>query len=289
MFERPDAEYLQDLLAGYVLGHLDTEERRYLEEQIAQDPQLQQVLHQLEHALGSMSPPRSRTQAPAFYQLQQIKAVRPSSMTKLHPPVHRRTAKRIVIGSGVAAALAIAISTPWLISRYRLPNITLERWSGREPALKTDHSMDALESWNSLQQLIDDHIDEPHPDQTVMDPASDTTNQLMTTLQNYMPDAETLITLETAQTELLDGSHYAQTHLQGVRFTYQHPKTLISVYQLQLGIGHPIAFPPKGDIYLEAESGPNLVLWRHGHILYGIVAELPINELKQLSHSTNVR
>ncbi|MEO1741894.1 MAG: hypothetical protein AAFR99_08825, partial [Cyanobacteria bacterium J06629_9] len=59
MFERPDADYLQDLLAGYVLGTLDRVERHYLEEQMARDPKLQRILYQLEHALEAVEKPTS--------------------------------------------------------------------------------------------------------------------------------------------------------------------------------------------------------------------------------------
>jgi hypothetical protein len=284
MFEHPDADYLQDLLAGYVLGHLDPVELHYLQQQVSQDPQLQRVLHQLEYALGSLTDhlPVTPITAPLI----------PSSIAYLpvvsgaHVPITRRTARRIVIGSGLAAAIAIAVGLPWLLSRSRFSDLLADRFSTPSDTVET---LNALQVWHGLQTLIDHHANAAaHADHAGIDLDSEEAEQILTTLHNYMPDVDQMIVLEHPLAQLIGGSHYEQPHLQGICFTYQlNHKILVSVYQLRLGISHTLEFPPQTNLYIDTGVGTNLVLWRQGSILYGIVADLSISELQQLRRMTN--
>lgn len=275
MFERPDADYLQDLLAGYVLGTLDRVERHYLEEQMARDPKLQQVLYQLEQALETVETPSRSDRIPS---------------TAL-PPVKRRTApvqaperrraKWVIVMSALAAVGVVSVSLPWLRQRYDLPQFVSD-WIPKQ-----SQSTQSLTAWHSLKFLIEDHsrIQTAQTEQPPADIADAELDEAYVTLEQIFAETVGIQALTRDDVRLLRGSYYEQPHLHGLRLSYrlgpQNPATadtVLTVYQLQPRSDAELWL--DGQVFLESSTGTNLLVWRADGMVYAIAAQLPLDQLR---------
>jgi len=276
MFERPDADYLQDLLAGYVLGTLDRVERHYLEEQMARDPKLQQVLYQLEQALDTVEHPHHHRQA----------ALPKAAPTVRRPvqtrPPERRWAKWIIVLSALSAVGVVSVALPWLRQRYEIRQFVSSWIPGHA---EVDSSLTA---WQGLQLLLEDHTRVQQATQAESTPAIlDPTEQeeIYATLEQVFGETGGLQTLTGDNIYLLRGNHYEQPHLHGLRLTYrlgeQNPATsgtVITVYQLQPQGEQDLWLP--GRVFIEASNGTNVLVWRSQSTIYAIAAQLPLETLR---------
>jgi hypothetical protein len=277
MFDRPDADYLQDLMARYILDSLSQEEALYLQQQIHQDPQLQQVLTQLEYALGSLSSrPLSFTPQALGSSQPMMSASPPQAVPPTMSLPHRKTARRIIFGSGLAAATAIIASLPWLLSEHRINQSLLAISSEPQPVEPQD-------TWQNFQDLLTNHLNASYQLQSAGTPTAAETEYLMATLSNFLPNPQRIPLFRQDSAQLLGVGHYEYTFLRGIRLNYQlQGETIISVYQLRLDPKHTLPIPPSGRLYIESSMGSNLVLWQMHNLLYGIAAPLPLSELQNL-------
>ncbi|MEO1591792.1 MAG: hypothetical protein AAFU71_10940 [Cyanobacteria bacterium J06632_22] len=287
MFERPDADYLQDLLAGYVLGTLDRVERHYLEEQMARDPKLQQVLYQLEHALEAVEQPRRGPHVSREHTAPATPAV--PRLVHTRPP-ERRWAKWIIVLSALAAVSAVSISLPWLRQRYQIREF-VSSWIPGQSEGQADLTLTA---WQSLEFLLEDHSRVRQAAQTdLADTQLDGSDldEAYATLEQVFAEAGGLQALSGEDVHLLRGSYYEQPHFHGLRLTYrlgpQNPATadtVMTVYQLQSQSDEELWVP--GHIMIESPNGTNLLVWRSQSTVYAIAAQLPFSTLR--SHAASL-
>ncbi len=280
MFERPDADYLQDLLAGYVLGTLDRVERHYLEEQMARDPKLQRVLYQLEQALETVEKP-SRSDRISPTALPPVKR-----RTAPVPAPERRRAKWVVVLSALAAVGAMSVSLPWLRQRYDLPQFVSD-WIPRQA-----EAPQSLTTWDSLKFLLEDHsrvqATQAEQSQTSQPNADITATELdeaYITLEQVFAETVGIQALTHDDVRLLRGSYYEQPHLHGLRLTYrlgpQNPATadtVLTIYQLQPRSDAELWL--DGQVFIESSNGTNLLVWRADAMIYAIAAQLTLDELR---------
>ncbi|MEO0759316.1 MAG: hypothetical protein AAFY78_20860 [Cyanobacteria bacterium J06648_16] len=282
MFERPDADYLQDLLAGYVLGTLDRVERHYLEEQMARDPKLQRILYQLEHALEAVEKPTSAysDRIPAI-------SLPPPTRRSIRPlPPERRRAKWIVILSALMAVGIVSVGLPWLRARYSLTEWVSDWIPGQADEIQPD-----MTAWAGIGLLLEDHnrIQQSAQAEVGLDQAK--LEETYATLDQVFAEADSIQVLNDPNAQLLRGSRYEQPHLQGLRLAYRlgsaDPVTadrVVLIYQLKPQDDYALWLP--GQVFIEAENGTNLLLWRSPTTIYAIAAQLPIEELR--SHANNL-
>jgi hypothetical protein len=349
MFDRPDADYIQDLLAGYILGNLEGEELSYLQRQIARDPEVRKTLRQLQQALNSLaqgrteghteshhgadsastraitqplaasSHPHSAYGQQPMYGLHHFSDVGLPAPTRGLGIPHRRTARRIVWLSSLAAIGAIAMSLPWLKERsdfiQRSLGITT-LYSPEQPASqvtnanaqsgpqsgtqsgpqsgaqnsKAQNSKAALASpkqaadWLSLKALLDDHskatglLISGNP-MGATDP-----QQIMMVVNQVFSTADSLPTPKDPATQLIAGSRIEFANVEGIRLSYAtQTQQQLSLYWLKPNDAFKL--PAQTQLYLESPNGPNLILWRNAQGIYGIAANLPIQDLKVLAQT----
>lgn len=279
MFERPDADYLQDLLAGYVLGTLDRVERHYLEEQMARDPKLQQVLYQLEQALEAVEQPSCSHRSPP-----KVLPAPPRRAPHVRPS-ERRRAKWIIILSALAAVGAVSLALPWLRQRYEIREFVSEWIPGQaEP----DPSLTA---WQSLEFLLEDHERVRQSARTETALTETAQAETYATLEQVFAETKEIQALSHQNVSLLRGDRYEQPFFNGLRLTYRSEApdalatagTIITVYQLQPEGEQTLWL--TGQVLIEAPTGTNLLLWRAKDTVYVIAAQLPFEQLRSQADS----
>jgi hypothetical protein len=335
MFDRPDADYIQDLLAGYILGNLESEELSYLHRQIARDPDIRKTLRQLQQALNSLAEGRHEEghheESCHDIQTTSARAITQPMRSTLHPgsaaqqpmyavhqfadlglPVaargtgilHRRTARRIVWLSSLAALGALALSFPWLKERSdfiqrSLGITTLHSADSKpaanpapseaQPAPKPKPKSDAFAApkqadWLSLKALLDDHTKTTSLLASGNPLGATDPSQIMMVANQVFSTADTLPTPKDPNTQLIAGSRIEFSNLEGIRLSYATSRQQqLSLYWLKPNDAFKL--PAQTQLYLEATNGPSLILWRNAQGIYGIAAHMPIQDLKALAQT----
>ena len=315
MTHTPLPEDMQALVAGYVLGDLDEDERTQFQQLLADHPELVQDISTLKETLSLLpyglplqkpAPDvRSRLLGKAQQQLEtapapdltsdlQLQKTR-SASSHLRPSPSslkmRITAAIAAILGGCTLVLAHRVST--LQMRLATVNEVVELamagqdGSGESSAL-TIQPADTLltEQWSGLSQIIQDHVGSLTRSQGPVDIAATDPLVLREKLHTQLMASETVVaqvpTLPLAQATLLGGSPCQFSQTKGLRMTYALPShSPISLYQIDVQGDQ---FPTFSETYITVnQDDVNLVLWRQDDHLYALAAEMPPSHLHLLT------
>lgn len=159
MFGSPSPEHLEELIAGYVLGNLCSEEAEEFKQLLAEQPELFQQVNQLQEVLGLLP-----------YALPEItppQHLRSAIVEAVHNPVNTKVARKQFslpwnkIIASVAAMLTLALGIDSYRLRQELSSAkeVLTVLQGRDPHLYFVKGKDKT-STASGTVLIDFHADE---------------------------------------------------------------------------------------------------------------------------------
>lgn len=114
MFGFPSPEHLEELIAGYVLGNLCSEEAEEFKQLLAEKPELSQQVHQLEEVLGLLPYALPEISPPQHLRSAIVEAV--------HGPVNPRVVQKqfVLPWSKIIASIAAIVSLALGIDSYRL-------------------------------------------------------------------------------------------------------------------------------------------------------------------------
>ena len=305
-------EDIQALVAGYVLGDLDSDERDQFQQLLADHPELSQDISTLTETLALLPYGLSRQRpAPAVRSRLLEKAQQsletppapdliPEHRLQPHPGKRGQTSSSLkmrlaaaiaVILGGCSIVLAHRVST--LQTRLATANQVIElAMAGQstpdEASALTIHPADALltEQWSGLTQIIQDHVGSLTRSQGPVDIAGADPQVLREQLQAQLVSSEPLGSqvpiLSLPQAKLLGGSPCQFNQAQGLRMTYALPSDApLSLYQIDLKGDH---FPHFSETYITVtQNDVNLLLWRQDDYLYALAADLPHSRLHLLT------
>lgn len=274
---------VQELVAGYVLGDLDSSEAEEFRTLLIQMPDLQGEVMALQEALAMMPYGLEATEPEGELRSQILSAAR-SEFAQQNPiPLQRRRSPGFPLpwAMGTAAAgfaLMCGLATLHLSNQVR----TLQ--AGYPPSGLADQAS-IVQTWSGLRPLLKDHqksLDNPAGpvDFVVQHP-----HEIPSLVKGFRTTLASLPLLPAKQGMLLGGSNCQLGENQGVRLTYQLPtdKT-VSAYQLDVAAEE---FPEfqSAQLTLQQPDGTGVVLWRDENYLYALVAELPTAELQSLAYA----
>jgi len=114
MFGSPSPEHLEELIAGYVLGNLCSEEAEEFKHLLAEKPELIQQVNQLQEVLGLLPYALPEIRPPQHLRLAIVEAV--------NDPVNTKVARKqfVLPWSKIIASVAAIFSLAFGIDSYRL-------------------------------------------------------------------------------------------------------------------------------------------------------------------------
>lgn len=312
---------IQALVAGYVLGDLDADERAQFQQLLADTPELAQDITTLTETLSLLpygltlqkpaSDVRSRLMMKAqTRQAQEPIAVVPMPTTEPAPtttPETRASNERSpsVFKVRLAAAIAVILGGCSLVLAHRVSTLQTRLAAANQviemaiagqsnqanvsnsPAL-TIQPADALltEQWSGIRQIIQDHVGSLERSQGPVDIAAgdpmELRDKLRTQRLSFDDPTAQVPTLPLPQAQLLGGSPCQFSETKGLRMTYTLPShDPISLYQIDVQGSQ---FPTFSETYITVTHGNiNVVLWRQDEHLYALAADLPQAHLQFLT------
>lgn len=287
----------QELVAGYVLGDLDSDEAELFQTLLAALPELNQEVVALQEALAVMpyglaevevaSGVRSQLLTKAAAELHSNRAADFSASDNAaggHPTVTtslqtwQQQPQRYWVMGSVAAGLAIVggLVAVRLNGQVRFQQARLE---------STPEQISVAHTWAGLDDILQDH------QQSLADPDGpvDFAVRQVSDIPQQVPGFSTTVAAlpRLPQGQLLGASNCQFGETSGLRLTYQlATDQTVSAYQLQVS-DQSLLELPAAMITLQQSDGTGLVLWRDDQHLYALVAALPVPELQALAHAIN--
>ncbi|MDC0831493.1 hypothetical protein POG22_00505 [Geitlerinema sp. CS-897] len=305
-------ERLQELAAGYVLGDLSSEEAECFQAYLQQDPQLAVEVARLYEVLGVMPyglpnappPPRLRnnilaaatSEPPAENPIAAEPSEDPARPEPKIAPFpesprcfRRRWGGWQVWTSGIAAVAAVALAADNFRLRQNLQDAEVElAWERADfGALVMPSEAVLANNWDGLEQLADDHMDAMSRKQGPMDFNSSDLAAIIDRFDRQFEFDDTTPTIARRDVRLMGGSLCEFGKIPGLRYTYTTDDNhTISFYQIDTRTDR-LSLPKTGSgkLYISQPGKPRIVLWADNTYIYAIVAELPPEELKDLSYN----
>lgn len=315
MTHTPLSEDIQALVAGYVLGDLDSDERIQFQQLLADHPELAQDISTLKETLSLLpyglplqtpAPEvRSRLLMNAQQQAETSPSPKPIPDPQLKPgrldgPSRQQLSSRVK--TRLAAAIAVILGACSVVLAHRVSTLQTRlattnqvvelamagQTAPPESSALTIHPADALltEQWSGITQVIQDHVGSLTRSQGPVDIAGGDPQVLREKLRTQLVSSESLVaqvpTLPLPQAKLLGGSPCQFSQTKGLRMTYALPNySPISLYQIDLQGDQ---FPTFTETYITVKQDDiNLVLWRQDEYLYALAADLPQSHLHLLT------
>ncbi len=288
-YEAADADRIQELLAGHVLGNLDSEEVQELHQILQEAPELtletqelREILELLPYALPIVSPPQHL----------QSRLLQ----TKAPPPVSRGIRWRIPQWVGSAVVLAL-LAVAWGVNRHRLHEQVASLQTKLDHIALEDREMTVPLSqmllpaevilanrWDGLDELVSDHLRSVTQEQGPVDYPSTQAAELMQILKHQiaLPDGLSLALAQKSQ--LLGGSPCQLGGTEGARFSYRYSRNVILSFYV-LTRRERSQFPRTGSriLYIQGPQQPGILLWEDRDFIYSLVAPLPMETLRDLA------
>ncbi len=285
-----DPDWIQELLAGHVLGNLDPDEAEQLHQILKQDPelveqtqQLRETLELLPYGLPLPSPPthlRSR--------LLQISDPPPSRQTEIRIPW-----SVLVVTSLTFLLVALGIERHRLQDQIASLQTQLDQEINQEqlPVASDPFSQMILPSdvilanhWEGLDQLLSDHLRSITQAQGPVDYRSNQVSVLTQWLQDQVSLPEDLPQMLTQKSQLIGGSPCDLGGTRGARFSFQYSQEVILSFYVLARQEDP-QFPRAGSriLYIQEPHQPGILLWEDRNYIYSLVAQLPAPTLRELA------
>lgn len=287
-YPMPDADRIQELLAGHVLGNLDPDEVQQLHQILQTSPELtletqelRETLELLPYALPIVPPPDTlRSQL-----LQTVDS----------PPRRQRLFRfpRLVGATAVLALLAVA----WGADRHRLHHQVASLQTELDQIALEDQEMTVPLSqmllpaevilanrWDGLDQLVSDHLRSVTQEQGPVDVPSAQAAELTQILKQQISLPEGLPLVLEQKSRLLGGSPCQLGGTEGARFSYRYSQDVILSFYV-LARQERSQFPRTGSrtLYIQGPQQPGILLWEDDSYIYSLVAPLPVETLRDLA------
>ncbi len=268
----------QELLAGYALGELDSEELSQVQELFRQYPVLEgEVLH-LQGALGALPLGLEIEEPPA-----ELRSRLMASATPLSTGVRRKSSVpwgRIVGGLAVGVSLLLGWQN-WQLRQQ------LAKQQPDDVAITAEESLPPGQERLAFEEVLADHQNSLVRSQGPVDFATQNVAAVRSKYAQRMVLPTALPQLMKAQ--LLGGSFCELTQTKGIRLSYQ-VKTgkTVSFYQLLNSEGFPPATPGEIGAPIQVVQESNTLVsyvWKEKDYIYVLVGDLPLQEMRQLALS----
>ncbi len=268
----------QELLAGYALGELDSEELSQVQELFRQYPVLEgEVLH-LQGALGALPLGLEIEEPPA-----ELRSRLMASATPLSTGVRRKSSVpwgRIVGGLAVGVSLLLGWQN-WQLRQQ------LAKQQPDDVAITAEESLPPGQERLAFEEVLADHQNSLVRSQGPVDFATQNVAAVRSKYAQRMVLPTALPQLMKAQ--LLGGSFCELTQTKGIRLSYQ-VKTgkTVSFYQLLNSEGFPPATPGEIGAPIQVVQESNTLVsyvWKEQDYIYVLVGDLPLQEMRQLALS----
>ncbi|MEM9771662.1 MAG: hypothetical protein AAF889_08720 [Cyanobacteria bacterium P01_D01_bin.73] len=288
-----NSEYLnseyRELLAGYVLGDLDSEELAQLQELLRQNPALKMEILSLQETLGAIPLGAELQRPPANLKSRILQNAEPSVRQENNDQVQRgeklQSRLRIrwawgPIVTGVAVAGAIALGWQNMQLRQQLAVTEAENQSYK--IVIASDEMPSQDTWQSFKEVVSDHSNSLTRSQGPVDFA---TQDLAAVRSQYSQRIALSGKFpELRKAKLLGGSLCALSKTEGLRLSYKTASgEVISFYQLhRQGFSLDINQTP---IPIQVFDGPNGLVWGDQNYVFVLVGDAPATMIRQLQRS----
>ncbi len=268
-FNRPDGEYLQNLITAYVKGSITPDEASYLRQQLKVDPQLCQALQQLQYALRSFDDePTAATNA----------ALSPKAYRPPLSATHKFRRRSVV--AGLAASLLCAAGSLWLFHTNGNYHLSIDF----SPTQTAGSAASEFSPWESFKKLINYHNALVYPVKEGSE-ATASMAKIRQGIEKISPDNGPAVTLNYPGAEAVKGIYRQQADFEGLQTVYQVQDRRISIYQLKSKTQLLSSLPAMYPMYIENPTGTSLVVWRDREILYGAAMQATPAELAKIVDS----
>ena len=261
----------QELMAGYVLGDLDPDERATFQTLLLASPELEAEVLSLQEALGMM-PLGLAVQEPPDALRNRILAVAVPQPSPIRKRWKRSVSWSVWVGS---LAVGIAIILGWQNWQLR------QQLAMRQPGSVEVLSADVLPSgWENLEEVLADHRNALTRSQGPADLATQSVAEVRSEYARRMVLPAQLPQLVKAH--LLGGSFCELSRTQGIRLSYQTPAgEIVSFYQLMRS--ETLSQPSGTEMTLSMVKGPNVLVGGDQDYVYVLVGDVSVSEMWQLT------
>ena len=268
----------QELLAGYALGELDSEELSQVQELFRQYPVLEGEVLNLQGALRALPLGLEIEEPPA-----ELRSRLMASATQLSTGVRRKSSVpwgRIVGGLAVGVSLLLGWQN-WQLRQQ------LAKQQPDDVAITAEESLPPGQERLAFEEVLADHQNSLVRSQGPVDFATQNVAAVRSQYAQRMVLPTPLPQLMKAQ--LLGGSFCELTQTKGIRLSYQ-VKTgeTVSFYQLLNSEGFPPATPGEIGAPIQVVQESNTwvsYVWKEQDYIYVLVGDLPLQEMRQLALS----
>ena len=263
----------QELVAGYVLGDLNSAEAEAFRVLLAEMPEMQAEVTALQEALAMMPYGLDEVEPVGGLRSQILSAAQAELAPPLPVPVKPKLRSRLPWAvSTVAASLAVVCGLSALHLNHQVRR------------LQVQSQADVAQTWSGLSTLLQDHQRSLTNPNGPVDFVANQPEEILALSQGFKTTVAALPLLPTQKGVLLGGSNCQLGTVEGLRLIYQlETDHTVSAYQLVLAEEFPEL--QAAHLALQQPDGTGIVLWRDDNYLYAVVAELPMGELQTLAHT----
>ena len=291
MVEPLPPDKIEELLAGYALGNLDSEEIEQLENLLLQHPELLEqreelcsVLELMPYGLDPIEPPKSLGE-------KILNSAREETQSNKDLSPHKN---KFAFGSPrlsfpFAISGGLAILTIFLgLNNYQLrTNLNLAQNQLRQQQvelaqknsvisnyLNISQELIVANNWSGLSDLALDHQKfVTHPGKTV----DFSTNEAKKIADHFQPEFQAdfkVPELKAEDAKLLGGSLCNLAKTKAIRYTYKVSSgETISFYQLERSEKFLFPHVGLGKVKINQPQQPGIVMWEDDNFIYALVAE----------------
>ncbi len=284
------AKRIQELLAGYALDNLSSDEAEEWKQLVAENPELIEEGDRLRSVLELMPYGLSPAEPSPHLRSNVLDAINDDTT---QPKLWNW---RSPIVAAISALLAVFLG----IDNYRLRHnlsVASVRVSQQEFAF-TDNSSRKMaiakdvilaNHWNGISDLVGDHIGSLKRDRGPADVKLTRPEKIAKDFQEQITLPKQLPQFVGEGSQLLGGSLCELGKSKGIRFSYQLSSgQTISFYQLSRQKQSLFPHSGQGNLYITQPQQPNIVMWEDGKFIYAIVADLPLDRLQQLASNVKI-